>query len=517
MQVAFAYLVLFSWPVVVIVMFRRYSISVALIWSILGAYLFLPRSYGFNLPVLPVVDKAFMGSVPAAIMCYWTLQQQKYMEIRSGLRPAIGQLAAKRIGTGWANLLIAMILVLPIMTVMTNREPLFYGWRVLTGLRPYDIGSMVLISIMTMIPFALGRRFLNTPQTHRDLLVALVAGGLLYSLLILIEIRMSPQLERWIYGLYQSRFAQHVRYGGYRPMVFLSHGLIVGIFIAMSFLAAITMIRVARSRGNGGPQRAVRAQALPQKRRSFSDMTAGRWSLVALWLFVVLVLSKTVGALILVLLFLPFALIARPRLQMLFAACLAAVILVYPMLRGSGLVPVNRITAAIAAVDSVRASSLNFRFENEDMLLAHANRKSLFGWGGWGRSRVYNEQTGTDISTTDGAWIIEMGTGGWAGYIAKFGLLTLPCFLLFSRRKRVGLDPASTGLTLILLCNLADMIPNASLSPITWLLAGALVGRAETPLPPPQDRQPDADSGSDAAPDRPQNPYSRHPVARRRV
>ncbi len=517
MQVAFAYLVLFSWPVVVIVMFRRLSLSMALVWSVLGAYLFLPRSYGFNLPVLPSVDKAFIGSVPAAMMCYVTVQEQRYKQIRNGLRPARGSGARRRIGTVWANILVLLILILPIMTVLTNREPLFYGSRVLAGLRPYDIGSMMLISIMTLIPFVLGRQFLNTPQAHRDILIALVTGGLLYSLLILIEIRMSPQLERWIYGLYQSRFAQHVRYGGYRPMVFLSHGLIVGIFVAMSFLSAIAMLRVARRRRRKGSQRVVTSNVVSRQRRSLADMSVARWLLVALWLFVILVLCKTVGALFLAVLFLPVALFAGPRLQLLFALCLAAIILVYPMLRGSGLVPAARITESIAAVDRVRASSLSFRFRNEDILLAHANRKPLFGWGGWGRSRVYDERTGTDLSTTDGAWVIEMGTSGWMGYVSKYGLLTLPCFLLFTRRKKIGLELESAGLTMVLLCNLTDMIPNASLSPITWLVAGALVGRAETPLPTASipDRQPDSDA--DAPPEQPRNPYSRHPVIRRRA
>ena len=38
---------------------------------------------------------------------------------------------------------------------------------------------------------------------------------------------ISPQLHFMTYGFYQHEFTQVVRMGGYRPMVFLQHGIAV--------------------------------------------------------------------------------------------------------------------------------------------------------------------------------------------------------------------------------------------------------------------------------------------------
>lgn len=55
--------------------------------------------------------------------------------------------------------------------------------------------------------------------------------------------------------------------------------------------------------------------------------------------------------------------------------------------------------------------------------------------------------------------------------------------LLLWRETRKA-DPAQISpfiapLSLMLAVNVADMIPNATLTPLTWLLAGALTGYAE--------------------------------------
>ena len=74
-----------------------------------------------------------------------------------------------------------------------------------------------------------------------------------------------------------------------------------------------------------------------------------------------------------------------------------------------------------------RAESLQFRFEQERLLLDHAWKRVWFGWGRFGRNRVYNEE-GKDISVTDGRWIITMGSFGFVGFAAEFGLLALSVF-----------------------------------------------------------------------------------------
>ncbi|WP_152417527.1 hypothetical protein [Methylophaga lonarensis] len=136
------------------------------------------------------------------------------------------------------------------------------------------------------------------------------------------------------------------------------------------------------------------------------------------------------------------------------------------------------------SINPERAQSLEFRFRHESELLAHASHKSLFGWGGWGRNRVWDEETGEDLSVTDGKWILTLGIRGWSGFLAEFFLITLPLWYAFKIQKRkTGIEQKQriylASLALILAIVLLDQMPNASLNPLYVFLAGALLGRAQ--------------------------------------
>src|SRR5262249_26869967 len=173
---------------------------------------------------------------------------------------------------------------------------------------------------------------------------------------------------------------------------------------------------------------------------------------------------------------------AKPHLLVRVAAVLVIIVVAYPMLRATDLFPTKFMVDAISAMDTDRAASLKARFDQEDQLLERASKRIWFGWGRWGRSRVHDPETGQDVSVTDGHWIITMGTLGLIGFLAEFGLLVWPVFraalaLKFaeSTHERIFL----AALTIILAINIVDLLPNSSISPWTWLLAGALLGRAE--------------------------------------
>jgi hypothetical protein len=95
---------------------------------------------------------------------------------------------------------------------------------------------------------------------------------------------------------------------------------------------------------------------------------------------------------------------------------------------------------------------------------------------------VFDTETGQDVSVTDGRWIITMGQFGFIGFIAEFGLLALPIIAAASALKFAGSEGEAvllSALALIVSINIVDLLPNSSISPWTWLLAGALLGRAE--------------------------------------
>jgi hypothetical protein len=180
--------------------------------------------------------------------------------------------------------------------------------------------------------------------------------------------------------------------------------------------------------------------------------------------------------------FLPVILIADPRAQVRITALLALIAVSYPVLRNTGMIPLDAILERAAEISPDRAQSLGYRFENEQILLDRAADKTWFGWGGWGRNLLHDPENGRMLTIPDGRWIIVFGTYGWAGYVAETGLLALPLLLLW-RRTRAGLParfaPHAATVAILLAVTMMDMLLNATLIPLTWMYAGALLGHAE--------------------------------------
>ena len=445
----FAYLVLFSWPLVAILLFAAQPPARALAGAVIVGYLLLPARAGVDFPMIPAIDKVFVINMTAAAVVFLALRRQRQI---AGL--GVGSRAEPAGGAKWIfGGLIALLLVTPLVTVLTNGEPVIAGPRYISGVRLYDAVSLMMSAAIMVVPFVLGMRVLGTPEAQTEVLRVLVLAACAYACLALFEVRMSPQLSQWIYGYFPHSWLQHIRGGGFRPVVFLNHGLALGIFLCMAVLGACALWRQALS---------DRVQGAP-------------WLAATLWLAVTLVLSRNLGATALMLLFAPVILFAPLRLQVLVAVVFAGMVLTFPMLRGAGLVPVDTIHGLAQSVNENRAGSLKYRFDHEDALLARANEKPLAGWGSWGRNRIFDPETGRDLSVTDGIWVIIIGQYGWIGYIAQFGLLTIPVIILAARRN-AALTPALTGGAILLTAGLIDLIPNAALSPVTWLCAGAIAG-----------------------------------------
>jgi hypothetical protein len=480
-----AYAVLFLWPLVALILFRTLSPERAVIWTILGGYLFLPVRPSIDLPMLPAFEKDLIAPLSALIGALlvrkgWALADRNHAMSKLGAGPRVvahtrftrsdrvpapdgtAQVARTEVAAGVLGQpllsrgrIVGILLVAlagAVMTVLTNTEAVPSGSHVMPGLRLYDVFSMTLNFLVMMTPFIVGWRYFSGPAAQRAILVAFALGGALYAPLILFEVRMSPQLNIWVYGFFPHDFLQHIRQGGFRPVVFLQHGLWVGIFTTLAILASIGLWRVT-----------------PTGVRPWERL---RWLVLAGGLLVVLVLAKSLGALMIAIVLGAVALFGGRRVVLLGAAGVAALVLLYPMARGLGLVPVEQVAALAEVLDAERAESFEFRLRSEDLLLEKADDKAVFGWGGWGRNLVHNEW-GQQTAITDGAWIIVMGTMGWTGYLTQFGLLCLPLCLLVFRRD----VPAETVfLSVVLAANLLDLIPNATLETITWLLAGAVAG-----------------------------------------
>ncbi|MGJ8544830.1 MAG: hypothetical protein ACSHWZ_05245 [Sulfitobacter sp.] len=453
---AIAYLMLLAWPGICLLMFRRMPLQRALIWSILAGYLFLPPLAEFNLPLVPSMDKTSIPSVAVlGILMFGTnhkLQLWPQARLAQVLVAGLVLSAAPTVLTNSEAI---------IFEVLPNSDPIQFITGTLPGQSIRDIGSVLIAQVLTLVPFLLARQFLSDEKGLRELLYAFMLGGVIYSIPSLTEILVSPLLNIYIYGFFQHSFDQMVRNGGYRPIVFLPHGLWLALFMCTALVSAAAFARGA------------------------ARLDRGKMLVLVGYLFVVLILCKSLASILYGLLLTPLVLLAPARWLIRLAALFGLVAVIYPMLRNLGAIPLEAIVDQAYAFNADRGQSLEFRFHNEQQLLARAAEKPAFGWGGWGRGLIRDAETGQILSIPDGRWIIVFGTFGWVGYVCEFGLLALPLFLMarFVRGKEVAISPWIAPLALILGITMMDMLLNATLTPLTWLVAGAILGHAERVMP----------------------------------
>jgi hypothetical protein len=432
-----AFVALFSWPAVCVVLFLLLPLETAAIWSLLGGYLLLPSGATFDVALLPPLDKFTIPALSTILLC-WMKGTQSPSPPRSGLIYCF-----------------AVVFVLsPLFTSLDNSYELQVGDHSIPGFYPLDAAKMALHNLITLAPFFVGMRFLSSDKARALLLKSMLIAALLYSIPMLFEIRFSPQLHRLVYGFTSTSFGQTVRAGGYRPVVFLFTGLEVALFTSMAFIGAIVAVRAK--------WRAV-------------NVPAGA---VATFLGVMLVLCKTMGALIYAAVAAPLVLFTRPRTWVSVTCAILLIVCAYPALRTAGIVPVHRIAELANTISPERSSSFLTRVDNEDKLLAKANLKPMFGWGTWGRNRIYDKESGGDVTITDGEWIILFSAFGWLGYLSMFGLFATA---VVRARSAVRGPPTQSMIILAGLCllfgmNILDLIPNANLTPFTFLIAGSIGG-----------------------------------------
>lgn len=438
---AFAILI---WPAIALLIFTNRAIVPAILTATVLPYLFLPEAFAINLPGLPDLDKTFAITIGLIVgLLFFAARGRKAPDL-----PAL-----KTEGFKFRFVLYVLLAAVVggiFVSIRNNGEWLVFGPTVLPALRPWDALGRIAELFIFAVPFFVARKYLATPDMHRALLKVFVVAGLVYTLFMLVEFRLSPQLHNWVYGYHQHSFLQHIR-DGYRPIVFLEHGLWVGFFMFMALMAAAALWKAEKQ---------------------------SKWLWAMGWLFVILMISKNLGAFVIGLMSLAVFFGLHRKMQIWFVIVVALSTLSFPALRQAQLVPIDSIMSAAESISEDRAGSLRYRLDNEDQLLARASEKPFFGWGSWGRDRIYNEY-GSDISVTDGLWIIILGGWGWVGYVGFFGVLAAPLVFLAATARRKEVPPETIALALICAGNFIYLIPNATLTPIGLLCFGALAGFAQ--------------------------------------
>jgi hypothetical protein len=429
-------LVMWSWIPVMLFLFMRYPARKAIIVSFVVAWLFLPIAR-FDFPGIPDYTKM-------SATCYGILLATAIYDAQT----------FKSFRFHWVDVPILLwTTVSPFMSSITN------------GLGAYDGLSSALNQVITWgIPYFLGRMYINNLAALRDLAIAIFIGGLIYIPFCWYESFTFSSLHMLLYGASTGRdAAQSIRYGGYRPQVFLEHGLMLGVWLMSACLMGIALWKANILK---------RVWAIP----------------ISLWFVVLLatfVIARSTGAYLLFLIGTIILFVAWRFRTAALVWLLIASLCYYLFLGVSDTLPRKEIVGGLSQVfNAERVGSVEFRFHNEEILSARARQKIVFGWGGFGRNRVFNEY-GEDISITDSLWIITFGVYGTFGLVTLVASILLPVMSFCVRYparfwSHPNLAPAA-ALAVCVLLYMADCVLNAMVNPIFMLVAGGLAGLALQP------------------------------------
>jgi len=357
----------------------------------------------------------------------------------------------------WVKVAMVGLVLGRVTTVFLNMDGISQYSKYLSPHSPFDaVRSALSASILYILPVVLGAAMFRSSRDLRVLFQTIAGAALFYGLLQLVEVRLSPQLNNWVYGFFQHTFMQMKRQGGFRPIVFMAHGLTVAMFTMTGLLAAAALFKAKSKIWKVKPE----------------------WAMA--FLAVVAVLNKSLAAGLYALTAVPMVLYSKPTTQFRVAVALAVVVLVYPALRGADMVPVEGIVETVTEqFGEQRAGSLAFRFDSEEGILQRAMERPWFGWGTYGRSFIYHPKSGKQLTIPDGDWVNTIGMYGFVGFLTKYLLMILPLLSMWPKFKYVRHAKDQlfiAALALALGFSLFDMIPNSSAHYMPFVFAGAILG-----------------------------------------
>ena len=422
-------LMLIGWVPFTIFLCNKFKSHKAVIISVIGGVMFLPQT-GYDIPGLPNYDKR--TAIALGLLLGARL---------SGMRKATT--------FRWQLYDLPMIVFccVPFISSLLN------------GLGSYEGLSGILEHVVFLGIFYLaGRMYFTSLGSLRDLVVGIVVGGLIYMPLCWYEIRMSPQLSNIFYGFFPNSFAQQYRYGGFRPVVFMSHGLMVALWMSICTVTAYWLWRSGRLKHIGGMPMSIIVVLLTGT--TILCKSANGWLTMALGC----------GAY-------SFYKVFKTKMLVVLLLFLVA----YPVCRVSGILSAETVTGwASEVVDQTREGSLGVRLLQEDLFVARIMERPFFGWGRMGRAWPRRADGRKAIDMIDSVWLIFFGVNGFAGLLAFYLTLFLGPWLtarssamdLSWQDERVLLPTVlSLGVLLFGLDTFVNGMPNF----VFFVTAGALI------------------------------------------
>lgn len=431
-------ILLFGWVPFTVFLFFIIPPRKALLFSIVAGFLFLPMAR-YDVIGLGYFDKK--SSIGLGILIGSILS---------------GMVEKKPFRLNWIDLpMIVWVFFSPLATSLSNGLGIYDG--ISGGIQNYFHWGVYYWS---------GRRYFFEKGFLRDLIWFVLAGGFIYVFLIMYEVRMSPQLSNIVYGFFPHSWVQHWRYGGYRPIVFMQHGLMVALWMAITTTIAYWLWRTGEI---------VHVKGIPMVLIVFT------------MIFTTIICKSANGWVFLLLGILSFSIGKQGNLRK-FLTFLILIPPVYIILRISSIISIDLIqNIANIFFDDSRVVSLLVRLRQEMLFGTKAIQRPLLGWGGYNRGWPVDMYTGQRLVTAvDSLWVITFSSNGLVGLFGVFGSLGIGAWKVLRKKsnhfhKINTLSAESTYiliLCIVVIFFMLDSLLNAMVNPVYILISGVLASVA---------------------------------------
>jgi hypothetical protein len=322
------------------------------------------------------------------------------------------------------------------------------------GLGLYDgLSALFSRSLIWMTFYFIGRIYFSDSKSMLFLVKSAIVLTLLYIPFIVWEMRFSPQLNNIIYGFSQKGWAELVRFGGYRPLVFMPSSLLLSLWLGIMTLAC-TWLWLS------GAVKKILGFDIRIYTVLYLAIFLNTRSLGAIAIFTILITS---------ILLLNYANVKFQNYL------LIAFVIAYITLRLFGHWDGSHLVQVAEKFGEDRAGSLTARMNQENLLRDRTRERIVFGWGQWGRNT-----SDINIRGVDSFWLIYASTNGIFSIISIYLSIIIP-LLILTYRSPIAYWRSSSAAGVVICCYmlfffLLDSLFNSFPTPPYMLAIGALSG-----------------------------------------
>lgn len=325
----------------------------------------------------------------------------------------------------------------------------------LLGASPPPLVASLYIAGVWGLPWLIGRVWLSTAEGELALMRAIALSGLANLPVAVIEGVRPPMLYGLLYGPHPFRFDGIHRYVGYRPIGFLEHGNLYGLWTALAAFAALWLVR-DRKRADGR-----------------------RWVVLAIVNVAIALAAQSIGALILLGIGLVLLAIWRSHLFVPALSGVAVLIVIIGAVHLTGIVPIRALAktpAGVRVIGEMRAlgrGSFLWRVSQDTKSLGTIAANPIGGTAHWDWWRQYGTRPW-------GQPLLLIGQYGLGGFLLAWGALVAAAAAAFQRLRQWGdrlAGDAALPLAILVLLSLLDATLNAFFFFPAILAAGAIAHR----------------------------------------